>query len=798
MTAALRTLLTPIALAVISPVAMAQLIDNVELQRNGSDAIVSIKLITGVQYQRSSKSRAGDLGQAYYTVLPNREKVNLIGSQRSIPGAGSIPDIIVTDVSEDRRNLNRKLIIRLSKTVPFSIRPGKGNQIIEVVLPGLGDSVRLAAVESPSAAMAPPQDFIVTLQSSTDPGNRLEASVPAGLQQYQTFTSTRTIDGKTVYDISIGYFNNRGQAQSALALLLPRFPKATIVSLKAPSGSESGPRNAAADVEAKAASLMGEAKSAIGRNEFAPAVDLLGQLLNLPPNTQSRGAQEMIGETRLKLGETERARAELEAFLNLYPAGADSDRVRALLATLPAKPVAAANVPPPKPESNWTGSVSAFYFGGKSQVRDQTFEDSPVGGLPVLIGDDTISDTDLGQVQTSIDLNWRKRTQESDSRFVLRESYTANLEPGKANKNRLSALYFDSKSLANGTSFRVGRQSPTGGGVLYRFDGLQAGYVFRPKWKINAAAGVPSDDLLDSKRRLYSLWLDADALTTNLSGSVYFNQQTIDGELDRRAVGTEIRYFNGGVSVSSQFDYDVALKGLNIASLQGTWQRPDTTVFNLLYDRRKVPLYSLGNALFFQDPLLPQVQRVSDLLTTLTLSQLQDRVKAITASQTQFLIGFTTPINDRWQVGSDLGLTNVGAVAPVADILPTGQPSTGNVWSLTGQLIGSNLYSNKDTHVYVATYLKGPTYKGLQLAYNNQTSFDNGWRFEPSLKYYRQTDDLGNDLTRWTPGLRVSYRIRRAGTLESELSYESSKRTGPLITSSSNRLFYYFGARYDF
>jgi hypothetical protein len=798
MTVALRTLLTPIVVAVISPVAIAQLIDEVELQRNGADAIVSIKLITGIQYQRSSTARAGDLGQAYYTVLPNREKVNLIGSQRSIPGAGAIPDIIVTDVSEDRRNISRKLIVRLSRAVPFSIRPGKGNQTIEVVLPGLGDSVRLAAVESPSAAMAPPQDFIVTLQSSSEPGLRLEASVPAGLQQYQTFTSTRTVDGKTVHDISIGYFNNRIQAQSALALLLPRFPAAKIVSLKAPSGSESGPRNAAADVEAKASTLMGDARAAIGRNDHAVAVDLLGQLLNLPPNTQSRSAQEMIGESRLKLGETERARAELEAFLNLYPAGTDSDRVRALLATLPPKPPAAANLPPPKPESNWSGSVSAFYFGGKSQVRDQTFEDSPVGGLPVLASDDTISNTDQGQVQTSVDLNWRKRTQENDSRFVLRESYTANLEPGKANRNRLSALYFDNKSLANGTNFRVGRQSPTGGGMLYRFDGLRAGYAFQPKWRINAAAGVPSDDLLDSKRRLYSLWLDADALTTNLSGSVYLNQQTIDGELDRRAVGTEIRYFNGGVSVSSQFDYDTALKGLNIASVQGTWQLPDTTVFNLLYDRRKVPIYSLGNALFFQDPQVPQVRRVTDLLATSTLVQLQDRVRSVTASQTQFLFGFTTPINDRWQVGSDLGMTNVGAVAPVPDILPTGQASTGNVWSLTGQLIGSNLYSNKDTHVYVATYLKGPTYKGIQLAYNNQTTFDNGWRLEPSLKFYRQTDDLGNKLTRWTPGLRVSYRIQRSGTLESELSYENSKRTGPRITSSSNRLFYYLGARYDF
>jgi tetratricopeptide (TPR) repeat protein len=798
MTSALRTLLTPIALIAASPVVMAQLIDNVQLQRVGNDAVLSIQLTTPIQYQRTTKSRAGDLGQAFYSVLPTREAINLIGSQRSVPGAGAIPDIIVTDVSDDRRNLQRKLIVRLSRAVPFAVRPGKGNQVIELVFGGLGDSVRLATVESPAAAMAPPQDFIVTLQSSPDPGHMLEGSVPAALQQYQTFTSTRTVDGKTVHDISIGYFNNRGQAQSALKLLQPRFPGATIVSLKAPSGSASGPKHAAGEIEAQALSLLTEAQTAIARNEPAAAMDALGKLLNLPPNTQSRTAQEMIGGVRLKMGEIERARAEFEAFLNLYPSGADSDRVRAQLAGLPPKPPEAVAAPTKAPESNWSGSLSTFYFGGKSQIRDQTFEDSPVGGLPVLVNEGTISDTDQGQVQTSVDLNWRKRTQESDSRFVLREAYTVNLKPGKANRNRLSALYFDNKSLANGTSFRVGRQSPIGGGVLYRFDGVQGGYTFSPKWRINAVAGVPSDDLLDSRRRLYGTWIDAEALTPHLSGSLYFNQGTIDGEVDRRAVGSELRYFDGGISVSSQLDYDLVLKGVNIASLQGTWQLPDTTVYNLLIDRRQVPILSLGNALFFQDPNLPQVRRLQDLLATSTVAQLRDRVKAVTATQKQFLFGATTPLNDTWQVGGDLGMTNVSAVAPVAIILPQGQASTGNVWSLTGQLIGSNLYSKSDTHVFVTTLLKGPTYRGLQLAYNNMTSFENGWRLEPSLKFYRQSDDAGTDLTRWTPGLRVSYRIKRSGTLESELSYEKTKRTGLLSNENSDRLFYYLGARYDF
>ncbi|MBK9574442.1 MAG: hypothetical protein IPO43_17820 [Rhodoferax sp.] len=105
-------------------------------------------------------------------------------------------------------------------------------------------------------------------------------------------------------------------------------------------------------------------------------------------------------------------------------------------------------------------------------------------------------------------------------------------------KNRLSALYFDHKSFVNGTSFRVGRQSPTGGGVLYRFDGAQAGYTFAPKWKVNAVMGVPTESLLDARRHFYGASLDAEALTKEISGSVYVVQQVIDGEVDRRAVGT--------------------------------------------------------------------------------------------------------------------------------------------------------------------------------------------------------------------------------------------------------------------
>ena len=523
-------------------------------------------------------------------------------------------------------------------------------------------------------------------------------------------------------------------------------------------------------------------------------------MLNLPPNASSRRAQELVGLSRLKGGDAARARAEFELFLNLYPSGADSDRVRQLLAGLP-KVVATpkAEPAPPPPESNWSGSLSSFYFGGRSKVRTQEFQDSPLSGLPSLASDNTISATSQSQVQTNVDLNWRSRDEQSDTRFVFRDTHTADFRANRGSRNRLSALYLDRRSFVNGTSFRVGRQSPTGGGILYRFDGLQAGYTFRPKWKLNAAVGAPSDDLLDTRRRFYGAWIDAEELTSELNGSLYFNQQTIDGEVDRRALGTELRYFSGGVTASAQFDYDTVIKGINIASIQATWQLPDTTVFNFLYDYRATPLLSLGNTLFFQDPNRPTpARRIQDLLATTSLTTLREQVKGVTAYQTQALAGVTTPLGGNWQVGADVRLTKVGEVRPVPVILPNGQPSTGNLWSVGTQLIGTNLYSSRDTHVFNASVLKGPTFSGSLLSYNNLSSLGAGWQLEPSLRYYRQTDTAGTTLVRWTPGLRLTYRVLQQVSLESELSYERSKSTSAARNEKSALAFYYLGARYDF
>ncbi len=796
---------TGILLLFLPAFANAQLIEEIELRREGANVIANVRFATPIQFRRSVTSRAGDLGQAFYDVLPTRDNLSLIAGQRKIIGGDDLPQIVIIDETVERGNLSRKLVIRFNTPTRFRIRAGRTNRSIEIVLEGVADAVRVPSVSAkPTTATGIDRRYFITIQSSTEPDRGLSASIPPGLQDYETFAATRAVDGKTFHDTNLGYFATRQQAESARNLLLRTFPNAVIVavpSTPAPSQGATEPGTLSpAEVNARAETLLAAAQAAYDRGEADAALEPLNQLLNLPPNTSSRKAQELVGMARLKTGDSARARSEFELFLNLYPTGPDSDQVRQQLSSLP-QVVAASPEPKPatEPTSAWSGSLAAFYYGGKSKTRTQEFLDSPISGLPELQSNNTISDAVQSQVQTTVDLNWRRRDAENDMRFVLRDSYTDDLRNDRPKRNRLSALYVDRRSLVNGTSFRVGRQSPTGGGVLYRFDGVQAGYVFAPKWKVNAVMGIPTDDLLDTRRRFYGAWIDAEALTNEISGSLYFNQQTIDGEVDRRAIGTELRYFSGGVSAFAQFDYDTILKSLNIASVQGTWQLPDTTVFNFLYDRRATPVLSLGNILFFQDPnLTSPAKRLQELLATNSLTTLRDQVKGITAYQTQALLGVTTPLSSNWQIGTDLRFTNVGEVKPVPVILPNGSPSTGNLWSVGAQLIGSNLYSERDTHLFNASFLRGPTFRGTLLSYNNLSSLGDKWQLEPSLSYYRQSDITGLTNVRWTPGMRVSYRVQQQVSLESEFSYERSKLTSAQRSETSNQAFYYIGVRYDF
>ncbi len=714
-----------IAVLFVPSLARAELLDEILVQRVGDDAVIEVRFSLRVQYLRHFPKEEGDVLRVNVALVAVDGLPPLaVREIRRSPQNDLLPPFTVTYPDQ-----SGAVLIEFAKPVKFKVGPGSDTRAIRIRVP------------LPPGKTPPPK---------------------------------RTLDDATT---------GAGKSATGIELGTPG-PLLPVPPTPAPSGKTAPPGS----VEAEAAQLMVQARSAIEAKDYASAIDALNRVLNLPPHPMSQEAQELVGVARQLNGETAKARAEYELYLKLYPEGDGAVRVRDRLAGLGSgveqgrKDVGVSESR--GVEKMLYGSLSQYYYNGATKIDTSD-------KAPLLPNSEQFTFTDQSTLISSVDLTGRVRSDTSDARIVVRDTYSADFLDDGENENRLYAAYVELERKDWGLSLVGGRQSPPTGGVVERFDG---GYIRKSlgRWlRVFGLAGEPIVYDIDSDRFFYEGGVEIGRSGDPWGLTLYGFEQTIDGIADRRTVGGEFRYFSNGASVYSLVDYDVLYEDLNIMLTQGNWQNSHRTSVNIIIDRRKTPTLQTANALIGEP-----VTSIQELLDRgVTEEILRDRARAVTADSTLYLLGITQTLSGHWQVGGDVRANRVSATEGTSLLPPA--PDTGWIYTYTLQTTATAIFSRADVNVLSVGFIEAPTYSGPLVLLSNTTSWRN-WRIEPAIRYYDQNDEAGTKLTRINGGLRLSYRIRNSVSLEAEAGYELTKTDSTFAEDETRREFYSIGYRWDF
>ena len=225
--------------------------------------------------------------------------------------------------------------------------------------------------------------------------------IPLRFQNLESISTTTTIGGVEMLEVSVGYFATEAEAESVRRAALQRFPQAAIVDLaqrkqetlqaaaaatplrprhrprrhRPPrrGGSRAQPPPVLASRRSKRAAAPDDQRPrGADGPEYEAAVNAFNQLLLLPPNSQSRDAQELIGLAWSRPVRRRAPRPVHELYLRLFPQGegrsawrSASPRWTSARPPAPALRQAGAPASAASEPSRYNGSISQYYFGGR-------------------------------------------------------------------------------------------------------------------------------------------------------------------------------------------------------------------------------------------------------------------------------------------------------------------------------------------------------------------------------------------------------------------------------------------------
>ncbi|MEW8507668.1 MAG: SPOR domain-containing protein [Candidatus Thiodiazotropha sp.] len=704
-----------------------------------------------------------------------------------------------------------------------TIRQGRDFYVMQFILPQISALApgKRKAVDIPvpetraplSVKSLPLVIYVINLSAHSEPVDFTQIPpVPVGENQL-LYTTKAKIEERTLYRLRLGFFRTKFEAQEQLKALKNFYPDAWIdtadIQERRQAFFDRGIEHIFSDqmmeepqlldVDPRLTEMMEMIRRTITAGDYAKAVRLLEALLEEPENIYSKEALELLGLSRERNNQIAHAKGEYRRYLEKYPEGEDAERVWQRLLGLETAPMR-----PKQPlrkkqelEEGEDGPKAVWdTYGSLSQNYRRDSIDSPF-----VEDEDSVT---RSEIETFVDLNARRRSQDFDMRFKITGSYILDLlDDGDGDDTTLSDAYIDVEHLDSRASARFGRQRLRSSGILNRFDGLVLGYQLTPDITLRATAGLPversRDTFLHEHKQFAGLSADISSIFVNWDLSLFAVEQRVDDLVDRRAIGGEVRYFDPKKSLFSLLDYDIFHEEVSIFMLQGNLRLEDDTRMYMNLDYRNTPILSTSNALSGQvdpDTSLP-IESIEDLQNFFTDDEIYQLARDRTAETTSFSFGISHPLSETLQLSGDITVSKTGETPASGGVQATEE--TDNEFFYTFQVIKNDLLKKGDIGIFSLRYSDANTSDTFRLGISSRYPITNAWRINPRLNLsYRKNDDNDGSRKSVSPFLRMDYRFRKSMTFELEAGLNWFEEDDGTEVTDFTDYFFYGGYRWDF
>jgi hypothetical protein len=535
--------------------------------------------------------------------------------------------------------------------------------------------------------------------------------------------------------------------------------------------------------------LMAEAREILKTEaDPADAIAALNQILLSPDNEFTREAHELIITAYERAGKPLRAAAEIKLYLQLYPDSNVTKRVRErLIAIEIANPLKGPNAleyrkPKTDKEVKFDASLSEYLYGTSSTSSLLGWKSEQLVSITNLRTTGTYRDGDVA------------------TKVTIRDTQQVSLI-NHDKRATLQLANIDVNDTFRGYEVKLGRQNPTYGAVS-RFDGVLAKYDFQNGVRLGASTGQPTIASSVGARTFYGLGVELEQ-SSSLSGSIYYNQQTVQGLLERKAIGVDAHYTDGKISGMFIAEYDLLYGALNSMLLQAyTTSGPYT--WYALVDRRRSPMLLIDRALSMgmDGPSRQAYGSVQELLTARYSSpELYTFISATTPIATSYVLSLGRKVSENWDVTTDIQVSNISQVidplfiptvdAPVSSLQ---QPASGDLVSWNLHLYGNNVFHRTNTVNLLLSLTRDRTSQSQIVTLTDSQSIG---PVKAELTLYalhmsRPPITRGEVMA----SVRLNYRLSERSTIEGQvgISRSTTNNTPPVLYNQS----FFAGYRLDF